>query len=130
MIAYAASTDAQLELVDETHVVFIVSTTGQGDFPVSARPFWRFLLREGLPGDILGDLHFATLGLGDSTYTRFCWAARMLTQRLKQLGAVPWMEDGEADERDPLGCVLVSDADSRAAQRPGLPCWASTWRPT
>lgn len=92
-----------MELINETHVIFVVSTTGNGEFPVSARPFWRFLLRSTLPGDILSDLTFATFGLGDSTYARFCWTARMLHARLKQLGARPWMDEGEGDDQHYLG---------------------------
>ncbi|WFD18253.1 NAPDH-dependent diflavin reductase [Malassezia caprae] len=93
----------RLALVDETHVVFVVSTTGHGEFPSPARAFWRFLLRKGLPDDILSDMTFTTFGLGDSVYTRFCWASRMLNRRLRNLGAVEWFERGEADEQHELG---------------------------
>ena len=97
----------QTDSINEEFVVFVVSTTGNGEFPVSARPFWRFLLRSSLPDDILSDLTFTVFGLGDSTYARFCWAARMLSKRLKQLGAHLWFEDGEADDQHYLGYVLV-----------------------
>lgn len=92
-----------MNLIHECFVLFVVSTTGNGEFPSTARPFWRFLLRSSLPDTILSDLTFAVFGLGDSTYSRFCWAARMLQRRLLQLGAEPWLEEGEADDQHYLG---------------------------
>ncbi|WFD29571.1 NAPDH-dependent diflavin reductase [Malassezia sp. CBS 17886] len=93
----------KMSLINETYVVFVVATTGNGEMPTAARPFWRFLLRRSLPDDILSDLSFATFGLGDSVYARFCWAARMLSRRLESLGAHAWIDDGEADDQDALG---------------------------
>ncbi|SNX87458.1 related to NADPH-dependent FMN and FAD containing oxidoreductase (NR1) [Melanopsichium pennsylvanicum] len=91
------------DLVSEDLVLFLVSTTGQGEFPTSARPFWNFLLRKGIPEDILGDLHFAAFGLGDTTYPRFCWPVRLLSRRLKGLGAQEMVDHGEGDEMHYLG---------------------------
>lgn len=112
MIAYVSCsqvrlflTTPQTDLINESYIIFVVSTTGNGELPVSARPLWRFLLRKGLPGDILSDLTFTTFGLGDSTYTRFCWASRMLHRRLQDLGAKEWLPSGEADEQHELGYV-------------------------
>ena len=87
-----------MQLVDETLVVFVVSTTGNGEFPAPARPFWQFLLRRALPEDILSDVAFATFGLGDSTYARYCWSSRMLNRRLQGLGAHQIVPPGEADD--------------------------------
>lgn len=84
-------------------MVFIVSTTGQGDFPTSSVAFWRLLCRAGLPADILQHTHFATLALGDSSYERFCWPGRMLHKRLSQLGALPLLPHRDADEQHYLG---------------------------
>lgn len=91
------------ELVSEELVFFLVSTTGQGEFPTAARPFWNFLLRKGIPEDVLSDVSFAAFGLGDSTYPRFCWPVRLLSRRLKQLGAGEVIEHGEGDEQHYLG---------------------------
>ncbi|KAK0558151.1 NAPDH-dependent diflavin reductase [Tilletia horrida] len=97
-------------LIDESHVLFVVATTGAGEFPASALSFWRFLLRDGLPADILSDLRTAVFGLGDSSYPRFCWPARKLTRRLHALGAQPLLpspDDAklipEGDDQHPLG---------------------------
>lgn len=91
------------DLVSESLVLFLVSTTGQGEFPTSARPFWNFLLRKGMPEDILADVTFAAFGLGDTTYPRFCWPVRLLSRRLRALGAVELVEHGEGDEMHYLG---------------------------
>ncbi|KAL9934880.1 hypothetical protein V8E36_005956 [Tilletia maclaganii] len=93
-------------LIEESHVLFIIATTGAGEFPTSAHAFWRFLLRSGLPPDILSDLNTAVLGLGDSSYPRFCWPARKLTRRLDALGAkrlLPPDTQAEADDQHTLG---------------------------
>lgn len=96
-----------VDLVDETEpVVFLFSTTGNGDFPSSASAFWRFLLRADLPTDSLSDLRFAVLGLGDSSYLKFCWAARLLRRRLEALGASEYVAAKDADDQHPLGYVL------------------------
>ncbi|KXJ92476.1 hypothetical protein Micbo1qcDRAFT_162775 [Microdochium bolleyi] len=80
-------------------VVFVVSTTGQGETPKNARRFWRSLLRKQLPPDCLATLQFTTFGLGDSSYSKFNWAARKLHKRLEQLGGCEFYPRGEADER-------------------------------
>ncbi|KAI0484707.1 riboflavin synthase domain-like protein [Xylariaceae sp. FL0804] len=85
-------------LLQYSLVIFIISTTGQGDLPRNARQFWKSLLRRRLPPDCLQPLRFTTFGLGDSSYTKFNWAARKLHKRLEQLGACEFFPRGEADE--------------------------------
>jgi sulfite reductase alpha subunit-like flavoprotein len=55
-------------LPSEKHdiVVFVMSTTGDGDVPESARSFWQTLLRRDLPLDWLSSLRFTVFGCGDS----------------------------------------------------------------
>ncbi|KAI0402079.1 nitric oxide synthase [Xylaria palmicola] len=86
-------------LLQYSLVVFVVSTTGQGDLPKNARKFWKSLLRKRLPPNCLRQVSFATFGLGDSSYLQYNWAARKLHKRLEQLGAVEFLPRGEADER-------------------------------
>jgi sulfite reductase alpha subunit-like flavoprotein len=81
----------------------VISTTGNGDFPTPSLGFWKFLLRSTLPDDILGDLTYATFGLGDSSYVRYCWSSRKLNKRLRGLGAAELLEAGEADDQHYLG---------------------------
>ncbi|KAI0106263.1 hypothetical protein GGR51DRAFT_518440 [Nemania sp. FL0031] len=80
-------------------VIFVISTTGQGDLPRNARKFWKSLLRKRLPPNCLRQVNFTTFGLGDSSYYQYNWAARKLHKRLEQLGAVEFLPRGEADER-------------------------------
>jgi sulfite reductase alpha subunit-like flavoprotein len=45
-----------LELINEQCVIFICSTTGQGEEPDNMKQFWKFLLRKNLPADSLSNL--------------------------------------------------------------------------
>ena len=81
--------------------VFVVSTTGQGDFPSNSRRFWKGLLKRKLSRTELEGVRYSVLGVGDSGYVRFCWAARKLEKRLKGLGAEGWL--GECDEQSEEG---------------------------
>lgn len=90
--------------MDEPLVVFVVATSGQGDEPQSMRWLWRqFLLRSDLPSDLFEHLHYAVLGLGDSTYPRFNWPAKKLDRRLQSLGGTAILERAEADDQDYAG---------------------------
>lgn len=74
------------QLIEEKLAIFVVATTGNGDEPDNMRKTWKFLLRRSLPGDSLQNLQFACLGLGDSSYAKFNFAAKKLNKRLIQLG--------------------------------------------
>ncbi|XP_069679042.1 NADPH-dependent diflavin oxidoreductase 1 [Periplaneta americana] len=97
------------ELIYEAVVVFICSTTGQGEEPDNMKKFWKFLLRRNLPANSLKGMRFAVLGLGDSSYAEFNYAAKKLYRRLLQLGAEPFMELGLADDQHDLGADAVVD---------------------
>lgn len=84
-------------------VLFVCSTTGQGEPPDNMRAFWRFLLRKGLPATALAGVSCAVFGLGDSSYPKFNYAARRLSARLRQLGARALAEPAYGDEQDELG---------------------------
>lgn len=71
-----------LHLPDENIVLFLVSTTGDGDPPMSMLKFWKFLLIKDLAKDSLKRLKFSVFGLGDSSYAKFNYAARKLRTRL------------------------------------------------
>ncbi|KAI1386486.1 riboflavin synthase domain-like protein [Hypoxylon trugodes] len=80
-------------------IIFLLSTTGQGEIPRNALKFWKSLLRKRLPPNCLQSVNFTTFGLGDSSYTKYNWAVRKLHKRLEQLGATEFYPRGEADER-------------------------------
>ncbi|RSL64821.1 NADPH-dependent diflavin oxidoreductase 1 [Fusarium euwallaceae] len=90
-------------LLQHRFVIFVISTTGQGDMPHNSLLFWKRLLRKKLPPGCLSSVQYTTFGLGDSTYLKFNWAARKLNRRLEQLGATTFIESFEADEQFPDG---------------------------
>lgn len=53
-------------LPDEPALVWVASTTGQGECPANMRQLWRFLLRRSLAPDSLRGVHAVVFGLGDS----------------------------------------------------------------
>lgn len=97
------------ELISESLVVFVCSTTGQGDPPDNMKNFWRFLFRKSLPVGSLSCLDCAVLGLGDSSYPKFNFVAKKLHKRLLQLGAGMLLPVGLADDQHDLGPDAVID---------------------
>lgn len=94
-------------LIDEKYVVFVCSTTGQGDDPDNMKSFWKFLLRKSLPANSLNALNCAVLGLGDSSYEKFNFVAKRLNKRLQQLGANTIISLGLCDDQHDLGASAV-----------------------
>lgn len=58
-------------LPDERIVIFVVSTTGQGDTPDTMKVFWRYLLQRRLTRHWLQGVNYAVFGLGDSGYQKY-----------------------------------------------------------
>jgi sulfite reductase (NADPH) flavoprotein alpha-component len=73
------------ELMKERVLLIVVSTQGEGEPPESALDLHGFLGGKRAPQ--LKELRYAVLGLGDSSYERFCQAAVDFDQRLAALGA-------------------------------------------
>ncbi|KDQ16442.1 hypothetical protein BOTBODRAFT_107008 [Botryobasidium botryosum FD-172 SS1] len=90
-------------LVDETLVVFVCATTGNGVEPRNMTALWRALLRSDLPEDLFDHMYFAVFGLGDSGYDRFCWAGKKLHRRLLALGGKEIVERADADDQHYMG---------------------------
>ncbi|XP_063992176.1 NADPH-dependent diflavin oxidoreductase 1 isoform X2 [Diachasmimorpha longicaudata] len=99
-----AMDDYNLEhLCSERLILFVASTTGQGDTPSNMTNFWRFLLRKSHPQTLLKNLKYAVLGLGDSSYEKYNFAAKKLNKRLSQLGAQEMIPIALADDQHDLG---------------------------
>lgn len=96
-------------LISEPLVVFVCATTGQGDPPDNMKMFWRFILKKSLPLDSLGNVNFAVLGLGDSSYQKFNFIGKKLFRRLEQLGGHSLIPSGLADDQHELGPDAVID---------------------
>jgi sulfite reductase alpha subunit-like flavoprotein len=115
----------------EQAIVFVVSTTGDGDVPGSMKLFWSFLLRRGLPLDSLQNISIAVFGLGDSSYEKFNAAARRLSKRLQQLGARELLPIGLGDDQDRYGYFTALDEWSAQLMRvlyPAVPSHLSMTR--
>ncbi|KAL3277730.1 hypothetical protein HHI36_013071 [Cryptolaemus montrouzieri] len=96
-------------LLIDSCVIFVCSTTGQGDVPDNMKQFWRFILRKNLSEGILAHLKYAVLGLGDSSYVKFNFTAKKLYKRLQQLGGTPIAPLGLGDDQHDLGYGAVAD---------------------
>ncbi|WP_170940081.1 assimilatory sulfite reductase (NADPH) flavoprotein subunit [Vibrio cholerae] len=102
--AQAAGIQAQLfdasdykgkDLAKETHVIFVVSTNGEGEAPDNALALHEFLKSKKAPK--LPNLKFGVLGLGDSSYQFFCQTGKDFDQFLENLGAQRLVERLDAD---------------------------------
>lgn len=96
-------------LPSEQLIIFVIATTGQGDPPVNMRQFWKLLLRKNLPASMLRSLKYGILGLGDSSYQKFNFAAKKLNRRLAQLGGEELLPIGLADDQHNLGIDAIVD---------------------
>ncbi|EPY72919.1 hypothetical protein CB1_064113025 [Camelus ferus] len=96
----------QYDLKTETApLVVVVSTTGNGDPPDTARKFVKAIQDRSLPADFFAHLRYGLLGLGDSEYTYFCNGGKIIDKRLQELGAQRFYDTGHAD--DCVGLELV-----------------------
>ncbi|KAL8161907.1 hypothetical protein V2J09_013396 [Rumex salicifolius] len=87
----------------EQAVIFVVSTTGQGDAPDAMKAFWRYLLKKSLSRKWLEGVNYAVFGLGDSSYQKYNFVAKKLDKRLLDLGGRPLLEKGLGDDQHPSG---------------------------
>lgn len=83
------------ELKSERLLYIVISTQGDGDPPDDARGFVEYLASKRAPR--LEELKFAVLGLGDSSYAKFCAIGAQLDTRLAELGATRLLARADAD---------------------------------
>lgn len=111
------------ELKDERYLAIVISTQGDGDPPDDARALVEFI--EGKRAPKLPQLHFAVLGLGDSSYPQFCAIGQRLDARLEALGAQRWIARADADLdidsiATPWSSQLFAEAKDALKPRPQL----------
>jgi sulfite reductase alpha subunit-like flavoprotein len=93
------------QLPSEEVVVFVVSTTGDGEVPHTMSTFWKYILQRSLPASSLQSVKVAVFGLGDSAYEKYNACARRLSARLRQLGAQELVPIGLGDDQARYGYV-------------------------
>ncbi|HEY0586452.1 MAG TPA: sulfite reductase subunit alpha [Pseudoduganella sp.] len=111
-------------------VLFLVSTYGEGDPPDAAARFaQRLMARSDLA---LGQLHYAVLALGDSSYASFCGFGRVLDGWLAARGAQPLFPRVEVDRSAPPAIATWRQQLSHLAGTSDAPDWDapefSEWR--
>lgn len=110
------------------HALFIVSTTGEGDAPDSARAFIRDVMKDGAA---LPALRYAVLALGDSSYAHYCAFGRTLDAWLAHAGAQALFDRVEVDDGDPAALrhwqgklsILTGVTDAPDWSRPAYGRW-------
>uniref|UniRef100_A0A1A8MZD9 Methionine synthase reductase n=2 Tax=Nothobranchius pienaari TaxID=704102 RepID=A0A1A8MZD9_9TELE len=88
-------------------VIFVTSTTGDGEPPDNALKFVRRIKKNTLSSDHYKHLCFALLALGDTNYANFCNCGKTIERRLQELGAKQFYPTGYAD--DGVGLEVVID---------------------
>ncbi len=114
------------ELAREKLLCVVISTQGDGDPPDDARGFCEFVLGKRAPR--VEGLRYAVLGLGDSSYPRFCEVGRVLDARFAALGATRLLERADCDvDFEPVARGWLDQASSlaREALAPRAPAAAT-----
>jgi len=72
-------------LKSEKIALFVISTQGEGEPPIAAEEFHKWLL--GTRASQLDGLQFSVCALGDRSYVQFCQTGKEIDARLEALGA-------------------------------------------
>lgn len=101
-------------------VLFIVSTSGEGDPPDVAAHFVR---RTMAATANLSQLQYGLLSLGDRQYARYCAFGRLLDDWLRAQQARPLFECVEVDNADPVALTQWQQRLGTVASLSELPAW-------
>lgn len=75
------------QLYNKTMII-ITSTTGNGDIPINAEKWWRFIKNRKIDNSYLLNTQFYLLALGDSNYNEFCGAGKKIFKRMTGLKSI------------------------------------------
>merc|ERR1719223_1572067 len=91
------------DLADETKILAIVATAGQGEMPKTAKTFWDQMetFLESAPTNHMANVQYAVFGMGDSSYVFFNEAAKKVDEAFVKLGAQRLQPMGNGDAQDP-----------------------------
>jgi sulfite reductase (NADPH) hemoprotein beta-component len=88
------------------HIVFVVSTAGQGEFPGNSRESWKTLQAPAIKELSWSSVHFGVMALGDSHYWPlpedkhyFVKSGKDLDTKLEAIGATRLVNIGVGDDR-------------------------------
>jgi sulfite reductase alpha subunit-like flavoprotein len=100
--------------VESKHPVIVVcSTTGNGESTENSNRYVRYLKRKPtVQAKPLVNVIYATLGLGDTNYEKFCNAARIIDKQMEECGATKLQPIKCADEATGLEDVVEPFKDS------------------
>ncbi|MGI4835330.1 MAG: assimilatory sulfite reductase (NADPH) flavoprotein subunit [Janthinobacterium lividum] len=82
-------------LAQETNLLVVVSTHGEGEPPIAAEELHAFLAGPRAPK--LPQLHYAVLALGDKSYLHYCQTGKDFDERLAALGGTRLLERRDVD---------------------------------
>ncbi len=92
------------DLCKYDYIIFIVSTTGDGDFPENANKFWRKMRK--YKAKDLEEINYCILGLGSTDYNNFCFSSKSLRRRLNKNLANEYLPIEFADDATGLEDVV------------------------
>ncbi|WP_298160985.1 sulfite reductase subunit alpha [Brevundimonas sp.] len=117
------------DLKTAARVLFIASTTGEGDAPDSASGFVRKVMKGQTN---LAGVRYGLLSLGDQSYAEFCGFGRALDGWLRAAGAQPLFDAVEVDNGDTAAIRRWQGELTRLTGSVAAPDWAppayADWR--
>jgi sulfite reductase (NADPH) flavoprotein alpha-component len=131
LTVHVASMDdvGEAQLQAASHILFIVSTYGEGDAPDSGARFARMLATTSAS---FPRLHYGILALGDTSYANYCGFGRSLDAALAARGAQPLFPRVDADRVAPAALEIWQHHLSHLAGTADAPDWSApaygNWR--
>lgn len=127
VVSFADLTPEDLQVAER--ILFVASTTGEGDPPDSAARFVRKIMGEAAD---LSSLTYGLLALGDHTYKDFCGFGRALDDWLTTCRARPLFQAIEVDNGDPDAIARWREELGRLTGSQAIVEWslpdATPWR--